>query len=421
MKKLLKTFVASFIFIFLVNVYATNDIQEADKIICSTKYKEYNKAAEIYWKCAAEGSDEVAIDAVRKLDALYNQHSSIFEDNRRLVQGKIEWALKQYKKKHFDKTIPKKYIQKVANKFYPKNAAKEESVDIIVIASEENIIKKAIENLQTTCAKQGLRLEEDSVFSGKRCKYAGNAINTLKKDIIIEGKKGKFLTRSRKFNNTAVIALVDKETAFEQFDFSYSNKLIEWGVYVRSRTNKNVLIPFDDFHRYTYEEKMSVFKRIMEKLGAKEIRVYREENTAENVTVKLEASGKVANYGAARTETQIGMIEKVSTGTGIFCKFDKPFLVVRKNFNDPWLDREPTWKGVYDSRMQNGLNPGTTFEKIQFNYSENFAIHAKTATACKGAGWVVAVKAEGEYERFIEIIWIMEVEFYPWDMKALKI
>lgn len=400
----------------ITNIYADDNMQTADLIIRSCKVEKYNNAAKIYWEFAI---NDDSIYALQQLDALYNQHSSRFAKlpNEWNLARRLESTLKKYKN-NCDLSLPKRYLQDLADKYYPLADAKYQNVDFIVIASENRIIEEAIYNLRNdiNVRAKGLRGNEDSIFSGKNCGYVGNAVDTLKKDILIDGKKGQFLTRSRRFKDIGIVALVSKEIAISQFDFPDYYPIPEYAVYVRSQTDPNVLIPFGDYHRYTYEKKMKAFLDICGKLGAKWVKVYREEVDKSGTKTQIAVSGGVKTYGTARSDTIVLTHKEIEEEKHIMRKYEKPILLVRKEFQDPWLDREPDWMSLYKARFTGKTDPGIKYQKMDFYYTVSRNVDIKTSATFKGVGWDVAFAGSHARDSFKSIHWIFEIEFYPWDI-----
>lgn len=347
---------------------------------------DYNLAAERYWQAAERYGSFIAVE---KLSELYS--------GKRWFRNNIG----------FDWSVVSKYIQDTADRFYPPESAIASDTDFVIIASEGAIIGQAVWNLehQEFPEKQGLY----DVKKFKKGLLVGAAIDIVKKDLKINGKKGLFVARSRWFDGIGFAALVDRKTASEQFDFTAPPSW-QWTVYVRCPTNKNLLIPFDDFHRYVYQDKMRAFVDICRKLNAKSIRIYYKEGEKNNTEAKIAVKGGVDEYAQAQFQAEIAKEANTSETAKANYDFENVLMSVLRRPVSPWIDKEPTWRAMVDARLD--VNSNLRKFNAQFTYNDSCSVDLKSALMFKAPGWNGGVQAGFKNEKFTSIVWEMEVEFY---------
>lgn len=387
-----KIVISGIIAILCLGVYAQSEaelISSGDSL--NHNHGDYNVAAERYWQAAAKYASQ---EAVVKLSDFYKNTKKWFERD----YG-YNWQM------------PRKYIQKAADAFYPQSEAEFINTDFIVVASEEAIIGQAVWNLQNKnyAWNQGLRHDGYTKFPGQN--LCGIAIDIIKKDIKISGKHGNFLARSRYFDGVGNVAVVDRDTANRQFSFT-NNLHTEWIVYVRCPVNKNLLIPFSDFHRYLYQEKMAAFISICRKMAAKSIKISYSKMDQSGERISVGISGKVANYAEAKAQVEMATHSKREEENRVNYEFDRSWKTQElSNKESCWLDSEPTWREMYESRHKTVTNQVKKFNAV-FTYNESYKVDVNAALHFGKACWKVGVDTSFESERFLAVQWDMEVEFF---------
>ena len=353
---------------------------------------DYNIAAEKYWKAVVKYTSQ---KAVVKLSEFYKNQK--------------DWFQRDY---GYDWQIPRKYIQAAADAFYPQSKAEFVNTDFIVIASEDAIIGQAIWNLKKVdfAENQGLRHDGYTRFPGKN--LCGIAIDIVKKDIKIAGKRGLFTARSRYFDDIGNVAVVDRDTAEHQFTFT-DNPRTEWMVYVRCPADKNLLIPFADFHRYLYQEKMAAFISICRKMAAKSIKVYYEKTDNSGRSVSVRVNGAVSSYGDAKTQIDIAKYTNREENSQANYEFERAIKTQElSDYEKDWLKSEPTWRAIYDSRHKGrAINPVSKFDAV-FTYSDSYKVDINASVKFNQACWKIGVDSDIKTENFVAVKWKMKVDFF---------
>ena len=388
-----KILISAAVTLLCISAYAQseNDIIKSADALNHNK-GDYNVAAERYWQAATKYASQ---NAIVKLSDLYKNRKPWFE--------------KDY---GYDWSIPRKYIQQAADSFYPHEQAEFVNTDFIIIASEDAIIGQAVWNLQKVdyAHNQGLRHDGYTKFPGNN--LCGIAIDIVKKDIKIKGKLGDFVARSRYFSNIGNVAVVDRDTAIRQFDFTNIPRK-EWMVYVRCPVNKNLLIPFADFHRYVYQEKMAAFIKICRKLAAKSIKISFSKTNQNGEKYTVGVSGGVADYGSAKVQTAIARTQDSKENTNANYEFERSIRISPLDHVDKlWLDSEPTWREMYACRQ--AVSPIKKFI-AKFTYNESCKVDLNASISFSNAYWNLGAEAGASFEKFEAVEWEMCVDFYnPW-------
>ncbi|MNY36873.1 hypothetical protein D3C86_1713920 [compost metagenome] len=84
--------------------------------------------------------------------------------------------------------------------------------------------------------------------------------------------------------------------------------------------------------------------------------------------------------------------------------FTKP--VNLKDIDLPWLNSEPSWKAMKNSRLRGGR--GNT--RVEFNYKDSMGIDGKLAASIEKAGFNLG----GSFTEMKKVKYIYDVEF--WEM-----
>lgn len=345
---------------------------------------------ESYWKAAVLGNES----AVERLSAVYNR-----------------WN----RASSYDWSIPEKYLQAAADARFKgqKKEAREYDSCFIIVATEDAIIQKL-----------GIKplLKKYMIFYGgdRRCQ---SALENLGKKFYMEGRSGTFCARAENYGSPlGNVLVVDRKTALEQFRFT-TPPITDWVVYVKSPNNPQTLIPFYDFHRYVYEEKMKAFTELCCNLGAEKASVHYSKSDKESSFQNYQVDGtSVMTFQGAQNQTTINTAKSHEEKAELFMKFTGS-RVIRETSN-AWLDSEPTWRALQNNR-RNPLNPQTEMTAL-FHYTDDYMVNVETKTAFESAEIKLGSSTKHEFKTFSAIIWRFHVKFppalmcLPWWMRAVQ-
>lgn len=342
---------------------------------------DYNIAQDRYWRAAALGAEDV----IHKLDDLY----------------KKGWRWYDLRKK-WDSKPPENYIQQAADKFYPASSAKEVETKFIIVAPEADIIKEA--------ANSNFEKSYDYVNRGiyerkfrHRKGYSRNrtavAVDSVRKDILIAGKNGKVLARSRKFDNVGIVALLNEDTARQNFNFlkDHQPKGVP-GIYVRSPIDENSLIPIGVFHKYIAEAKRIAFVNMCFHLGAYKVKMFFDKEFAEKIGISV-----------ACTESNVRSGSRVAEGKKTRDMLAVEYLFTGEKregeFSSPWLTTDNDFKELH--KMLRSKDNKVKKAAFVYKYMDLYNVTAEIMTVFEKA----IITAGGKYERFYAQAISVEVEF----------
>ena len=342
------------------------------------KQKNYDGAAEKYWQAAKQGNKE----AIQHLSDLYNMWNTV---------NAYDWE------------IVRKNIQEAADARYKNETTYAYKGRFIIVAPENIIIAKlGIEKIQRKYGWGG----------NYRCQ---NAIEALARRLKLTGKNGEFLTRQYDCGKSlGWVALLSREEALKNFKFPENVSDIGcFSVFVISPDDPNMLIPFEDFHTYSYHRKMMALFDICQKLGAKRITLNNIIVDKQNVNARIDVKG-ITNLGQVESSTDVKVQSTAVATSQVVVDFGKTPIAVLPHVrpNTPWLESEPTWRGMIEGRY-NKTNPLKEFDVV-FRYEKDFGVNVDSRNAFITAGVNGNFNAKAEYKNVSSIEISLHVEFkYP--------
>ena len=337
--------------------------------------KQYEAAAEKFWQAATAGSPT----AVVKLSKNYNRFA--WKDS-------YNWG------------ILYKYLQAAADAEYKRLGHTAQRYDgrIFIIATEDAIIKHL--GIETISRKYW--------WGGNhRC---SKALKNLYRNFYIENDNKKIFVRSQYLGKElGNVVILDRATAEKNFNFT-TPPIADWVVFVASPTDSATLIPFETFHRYVYEKKMSEFMYICNELGAKSASVsyVQREQTNKKIGVDIAVDGPaVQTYAGAKAQVDVAVKRGNKEKVEAFMEFSGGTIV--GNPHSPWFAAEPTWEAMKKARRnrKNDLRKYTA----NFSYNDSFQVNVATKTALEKAGFKIGVSTKTEFEDFKAINWSFKVLF----------
>ena len=205
-----------------------------------------------------------------------------------------------------------------------------------------------------------------------------------------------------------VVALIDREIASKHLKFSAANDK-DWSVFVRCPGDEDCLIPFVDFHRYLYERKMQSFMNLCRYLGATRAIAQHGEKNSESSShgIKVEAGHKAVGQGSAQVTIDTAEMHKELAKYN-FKWVGNTTVYPVKGY---WLSVEPSWKAMYDSRMD--LDNRIKDCEVDFKYHDDFSVNVNTKLCFERAGMHVGVGTNHRFQEIQERTWHFKVEFPP--------
>ena len=343
----------------------------------AAKERKLEEAAEIYWQAAAAGSPT----AVDKLSLFYNQWKK---------SASYNWGSAY------------RYLQAAADAEYNRLSNKPHRYDgrIFIIATEDAIIKRL-----------GVDVIGKKYFWGgkKRCSVA---LKNLYRNFYININGKQIRVRSQYLGKElGNVVLLDRATAEKNFNFVIP-PTIDWVTVVASPTDNKTLIPFEIFHRYVYESKMSEFMKICNELGAKEacVSYYQKNQTGIKGGVDVSVDGPaVQTYAGAKAQADVAVRQGNQENVEACMKFSGGKFIGKPK--SPWFASEPTWEAMKKARL-NRTNPLTEYI-ANFSYNDSFQVNVETKAALEKAGFKIGVNTKTEFEEFKSINWTFKVTFNP--------
>lgn len=346
-----------------------------------TTSEQLDGAAEAYWQSVIAGGGQTATGELEKVYNGFHFASS------------YDWG------------IVRKYIQKAADAEFQRRGRQPERYDnnFFIIAPESRIIERyGVETISKKWFWNG----------DTRC---NTAMESLFKKSYLDGKNGRFTFRTSNFGpDLGDVAILDLDMAKANFQFTLP-PTVPGRVYVKSPADPDVLIPFENFHRYVYESKMGAFQQICNKLGAKEVKVYysKKDKTNKDVLVQVNANA-VGTLDGAQGQLRVKTEHSAEEIADLTMTFDGPGIV-HTNIKSPWLASEPSWNALVRCRTE-ATNP-TDYKKARFEYVESYNVNVETKAAFEKAGIKVGVGTNVNFANFEKIVWIFEVKFHPARMR----
>lgn len=174
-------------------------------------------------------------------------------------------------------------------------------------------------------------------------------------------------------------------------------------VYATSEIDDLLYVPLSSFHKYMYESKMASFTELCASLGAKNCKIlYAEENDID-ITSKLKLQNIPTSSGVLNSDFDFGYNKKNSQDADIFFSFPKQNSI--KEYDNVWMNGEPTWKTLQKLRLENDVEKYTT----EFNYSDDLGVTADIANSLNGIGFNIG----GTFQKLKKTRYKFEVEFWP--------
>ena len=160
-------------------------------------------------------------------------------------------------------------------------------------------------------------------------------------------------------------------------------------------------VPVANFHRLTFQHKVSEAVSLLFHLGAAEIEVEHVSGYGREWAATMSVPGA---EGALDAEASAkGKRDSRALFRARYPGHGRPRRVEEREWY--WLPHEPTWKTVVDGRTRFGQEEHT----LTVNYREDFGVNVSLAEKLTGAG----LKLGGSFEAHEETSWSMKAMFPP--------
>lgn len=194
------------------------------------------------------------------------------------------------------------------------------------------------------------------------------------------------LDRKRKKSD---ISFVPIGYSFENFIFppQHPQKGI---IYSCTDFEPNFYIPLSSFHQYSFNLKQSSFIEMCASLNAKEILLIDE--TVDNIKTNLDAKIEIMeSYNKLSAELKLE--GKKSEKTSFI--FPKPNEKKSIQYENKWIDCEPSWQTLQKLRVENNISEYT----CELNYTDEMGINIEVATKLRNNGLNIG----GSFEKIKKI------------------
>lgn len=178
-------------------------------------------------------------------------------------------------------------------------------------------------------------------------------------------------------------------------------------VYVGHPLRPAEYMPIATFHRRMFEDKFNELITLLSSLGATKLSISFVSNR------KRRHKAAVSMNLVEELLTSVKGSVKVDSNSSSEGKFDADFIPVGAPSvpeNLVWLDYEPTWQSVADTRLKAGL----TKIDVALRYEDDFGIDAKLAIGLEGVGLSIG----GEFTEFEQAVWTFQGTFSPLEIDS---
>jgi hypothetical protein len=172
-------------------------------------------------------------------------------------------------------------------------------------------------------------------------------------------------------------------------------------VYVGHPISRTSYLPFNDFHRATFEQKFFELMKLLSSLGARHIQAKHVQGYGNEVLVGagLSASGMVQGQAGvhvqANNRRSIVYEETIKHNTS---RCLPPDMI--------WLDKESSWQHIVAQRLNPKMD--TTEWELDLTYSDNFGVTEKLQFSLAQVG---GIRSDMSIKKFSHTIWHIFAEF----------
>ncbi|MGM0946660.1 MAG: hypothetical protein ACQEW9_15895 [Bacteroidota bacterium] len=162
---------------------------------------------------------------------------------------------------------------------------------------------------------------------------------------------------------------VEIDYAFNNFKFPPQHP-IEGLIYCCSDFESNYYMPLNEFHSYSLKLKESAFIEMCAHLGAKEIVLIDENINDKKTDLNLNLNLLKFKAGANYSENETSQIN-----SNFIFRFPKPKCFKNENYENNWIESEPSWNTLQKLRINNDLKEYVA----DFSYTDEMGITASLA------------------------------------------
>lgn len=195
----------------------------------------------------------------------------------------------------------------------------------------------------------------------------------------------------------------DLKASRNTFEFPV-NHPVDGQVYACCEASPDLYVPFAFFHQYMYQSKMAAFLKICADLGAKRCKVTYAEENGKDISANFGVSDIPTEMGNVSGDANVSSKKHSSSAAAVFAEFPQPKGQI-KGSSSRWMNGEPTWIAMQESRLGNGLDKF----RAEFTYSDDLGIKGDLAAKISKIGLSIG----GKYEEMSRKKWVFDVEFWP--------
>ncbi len=201
-----------------------------------------------------------------------------------------------------------------------------------------------------------------------------------------------------KDSNIDLLPITRSEAKLIKFPLGHPRKDV---IYVGHPVLNNVYYTLAEFHRKTFEHKISEAIKLFENLGVKKLRIEHKKGWKNKFT-----SGANADIPLEDIEVEVGAnINKTKNKENKV--IDERIYENNKSFKIPenlsWYYHEPNWQSIANGRLKHGLKK---FD-LSIHYEENFGVNADLKAKIESYGFDLG----GQFEKLKSTIWEIKGEF----------
>ena len=181
----------------------------------------------------------------------------------------------------------------------------------------------------------------------------------------------------------------------------------DWSVYVRCPGDEDCLSPFADFHKFVYEKKMRSFMDLCRYLGAEKAII----SYSENRTKKFDQQYKIEGTHKSGIKSGVNVNIDTQSMQSELAKYNFNWAgssIVSK-VKGYWLSTEPSWKAMYDSRLDLTNPLKECF--VDFNYTEDYSVNVKTKIYFENAEMNISLGTNHHFNELQKKSWHFKVLF----------
>jgi hypothetical protein len=199
-----------------------------------------------------------------------------------------------------------------------------------------------------------------------------------------------------KKQHIAVTYVTADEARAIRFPVGHPRKQV---VYAGHPVVPDLYFPVSQFHRRTFEHKVSEAMQVLMSLGAREIEVLHVQGWSSEMMAKLsipldQPGSSVGARGGLKSGSSANMLFKASL-SGAVTPSLPPGLV--------WFPHEPAWNQVAEGRLRYGMKSFS----LSVLYQDDFGVTAGVAAAIAGT----TLEIGGSFEKHEMTLWRMEGQF----------